>query len=543
MIKNKVTTKKKNDKTSFINKIKNNMQLSREINDLINSWKQVMYNTGSFNKMLDTFEIIDTKKEGFGWSFKLFASWGLTFSKLNELQDIIEDNLKCYFIFKIHDNRQYCECKIVYPSLVKVNDIKFKPYKVKPYECFLGVAVDNSPIIADMNIVPHILIAGGTRKGKNGTLNHILISLIDSCTKDEFQLYYYQAAKQDGLIYKNCEQTYAFASNNLYALLEMTKHLIDEMNRRSKLFEYMCENFLGDNLLKYNKLNKSNQLPYIYLVIDEFLAVNPDTSDDKTIKDLKNKIMHNIAEIGQYGGALGVTYIISHQKPEKALMPTFLKNMSNVRVCFGFKDLSCSQIVLGTDEAVGLPPRRAYFDTSTESGLLYTMNLEDKTKGEYLKPTHKKHRTLWDDLEKLNRNNSKKDKKEDEDNSEDKDSNEKNSTGKVNVELERQINSKLEELNQKLKTISLLEETLKKEVLVTKENTKSNRNKYLNVSEMFANVDPGVNEAYINNISKINNFVPYMPIDNAVTVIDKTTIINAELEYKPLPKTGKCKIK
>jgi DNA segregation ATPase FtsK/SpoIIIE-like protein len=69
--------------------------------------------------------------------------------------------------------------------------------KVKPYELFAGVDIKGEPIIFNVNITPHVLNAGQTRKGKTAAMDMMLISLIYSCNENEIELYLFQCAKSD----------------------------------------------------------------------------------------------------------------------------------------------------------------------------------------------------------------------------------------------------------------------------------------------------------------------------------------------------------
>lgn len=374
-----------------INKFKNTLEYRREKNEFLSNWVKTMTYTNTYNSMNHTFEIVEEVKTDYGWHFKLLCPYGLTYDKLSILKPTIEHNMKCHFEYTVEQSNTCAICDIIYEKLIAANKIPFEPLKVKPYEFYLGVKINGEPVVADINKNPFILIAGATRKGKNGALNHGLISLINSCSKEEIRILYYQGAKGDGLIYKKCEQVYAWSMNNLFDLLKMCEYCKEQMDVRTKLFEPMYDKFKGDNILSYNKVNKNAQLPYIYLIIDEFLVVNIDKSDTTDIKEVKKAIMDILSKMAQFGGALGVTYVIAHQKPEKELCPTFLKNMSNTRVCFGFEDDICSRIVLGNDLAKNLPPRRAYVLTESKCSLIFTTNLENRIQ-QYIEPHYKQNR-------------------------------------------------------------------------------------------------------------------------------------------------------
>jgi S-DNA-T family DNA segregation ATPase FtsK/SpoIIIE len=142
----------------------------------------------------------------------------------------------------------------------------------------------------------------------------------------------FQAAKNDLTKYKNCKQVKKFVLGDINEIDDALEEVIFEMKRRTKLMLPMVEALKGDNLYDYNCQHKE-KLPYIYVIIDEFIELMPDKADVKEEKDTKNNIMSNLRKIAQFGGALGITYIIAHQKPEKELMPTFLKNQSLIRIC------------------------------------------------------------------------------------------------------------------------------------------------------------------------------------------------------------------
>lgn len=364
---------------SKIEKIKEIQKLSVERANLINSWISIMAQTNSYNNFYDTFEIVDEKRTTYGWEFRLYASDGLTFNSLETLKPIIEHNIGCTFLWKVDQSNKFAVCKVVYTGKVKCNDIPFNPVKVKPYEICPGLDITGEPIILDVNASPHILIAGQTRKGKNGAADSIILSWINSCTEKEIELYLFQCAKIDLIKYRDCKQVKEFILLDIYDMLDILNELVEkEIPRRLSLFEDMFSSRKGENIADYNKLYPNKQLSYIYIVLDEFLELMIQPKSAKESNEIKCDILANLQRIGQMGAAVGVQYMILHQKPEKALCPTFIKNMSSIRICFGFDDESCGRIVLGDRDGsrvVNLPARRAYINNNGALELMYTPNL------------------------------------------------------------------------------------------------------------------------------------------------------------------------
>jgi S-DNA-T family DNA segregation ATPase FtsK/SpoIIIE len=81
------------------------------------------------------------------------------------------------------------------------------------------------------------------------------------------------------------------------------------------------------------------------------------------------------------------------------LLPTFLKNMSLVRICFGFDDDVCGRIVMGDrygDLVLKLPARRAYYSADGKLDLMFTTNLDGRVE-QFIKPSMRpNHYNIFD---------------------------------------------------------------------------------------------------------------------------------------------------
>ncbi|HCL4447290.1 TPA: hypothetical protein N2D16_002895 [Clostridium botulinum] len=474
-------------------KIKEDIKLAQKRTEFLSNWEKAMTYTGLFNKMHQTFSPNDLKFTSYGAEARLYIPWGYNYKHLSNVRETLQNNLKCTVVLKTYANKNYIDGKFIY--IENCNKIKFKPVPTtKPYELFLGVDESANPILVDVNSEPHILIAGSTRSGKNGTLDHIITNLIHNNNESEVNLYLLQGAKGDLAKYRNCKQVSEFAfCDDMDTILIIIKNINKEMNRRKKLFMSMIDNFEDPNLKDYNKKYPENKLPYIYVVVDEIMTVAANAIKDK--KSFYKDIIDLLEKIAQFGGAYGITYVISHQKPEKLLLSSFLKNMSNVRVCYGFNDSVCSTIVLGEGryEAVGLPPRKAYVICKAYEGYLYTLDLTDNiykyVKKSMLKPPETNKKSDSDSNTKFN----------------DQDKNSANKKEIINTGIE-----KLKEQNQKIKSLKIIdkpsENNNKTEI---KEN---NSTKPIHIKNDFSKVHPKTkDELLLENISKIEGYVPYVP--------------------------------
>lgn len=380
-----------------VEKMKSESKLTAEKNKFIAKWQNLMVHLNLYNRLYKTYAFSDISIEHYGIVANVYAVTGLTLNKLKTAIEEIESEFNCTVTFLDKaDSKRECTIKFIKPNL-EYNKIPFEPYKVQPYELYFGLDETGSPVIADRTKAPHTLIAGQTGKGKNGALDHALISSIMHTDPSDLWLILLEGYKSDLVKYSLAPHTQAYVTD-FTQMREIMTWISNEMYKRIKLFMPMLLAIKGDNLKDYNHFvkNTTKKLPYILIVVDEFLGLMPsgNTSKNDKTEEAKAYVRSVLQAMAQIGRSVGLHYIISHQKPEKELMPTFLKNMTSTRVCFGFTDAVCSEIVLGNKSAHKLPERRAIFASETgEERLFYTTDLRGVA-DEYIKSNRiKKYRT------------------------------------------------------------------------------------------------------------------------------------------------------
>lgn len=497
--------KKQSKFSKNVQKIKENIKLQNEISKLKDEWNEVLAQTETFNKMKLSLTLKFIKQQSYGWSSRIYAPYAIPLETLEKLIPFIESGLRCKFIYDIPIHKQFATCKIIYPNKVKINEMSFTPVKVKAYEFCPGFDESGEPIKFNISDTPQIFIAGMQRKGKNGASDTAIVNWIYSCDEKDITFYMFQGAKNDLSKYKNCKQVYCY-TEKIDEMIIALEHILEEMNRRKNLFIDMISKANGnDNIFHYNKLHLSNKLPYVIIAIDEFISLMPDEKiDGKEITTKKNLIMKYLQNIAQWGGTYGINFLILHQKPEKALCPTFLKNMASIRICFGFEDLTCCAIVLGDSLAKfshKLPPRKAYYSNNEQNGYIYTKNLKGQII-KYIKSSiQENHRTLFKDLKKL-----------------------------------KNDNLKIQNSNDNNKEQGIIIDKNKGFVLLP--NVQKIKDTKI-VVPIFDKVDPNIiNNKQIQlqqNIKNIPNFIPYNPNERNLNIIDKTDILNIPTQ-KPIKK-------
>jgi len=499
---------------------------AEDVKDLIMNFMNTLSDKEIWNKEFKGYSLANIEVHLYGCSARIYAPWGMDLQDLEKYTSIIETGCKCQFIFEIPPHNQFAMANFIKPEQVKVNDILFVPVKLKPYEFCAGLDILGKPIIFNVNESSMILIAGQTRRGKNMSAYISIVSWIYYCKPTEVMMYMFQGAKNDLIQFKDCEHVYCY-TDKLNEMVIALEHIVGEMDIRKKLFEPMIKKAEGnDNLFFYNNLHHGNELPYVYVIIDEFIALMVDNAvDKKDVKDLKNEIMNYLQAVHQYGASYGVNVITIHQKPEKLLMPSFLKNMCNIRICFGFEDESCVQIVLGSTlikKAHKLPPKKAYYSNNINNGYLYTPNMKGRIRMFIEQSIKPDHRTLLGDIKKLNAPPVVEIKdipiEEIIESVEDKGTAPLPNSKIAVIEIEPKIDTEIE---------IIPEAIVKTEIIVIPEVIP-----YVQLS--FTNVTP-IENTIDDNIKNIQGYVPYNP--DSTVIIDKTKIDFSKIQkYKDMNK-------
>ena len=209
---------------------------------------------------------------------------------------------KCFFNFNYKE--MVLETSIIHKRIE--DNVKFTPYKVKPWELYISMGYDWNPIILDYSMVANSLIGGTQGSGKTNAIFSAFINLCNQCNGDYYEdgfdlMVSNLGEKNDLRVFRDTKQCKYYA-NSQAEVLSMLKYLKKEMNRRNKLFAEQ-ESFCF-NIHQYNKLikDKSKQLKVIHLLGDEIADLVSEDKDDgkKEIQDMLWDIIRKSRSSGIY---------------------------------------------------------------------------------------------------------------------------------------------------------------------------------------------------------------------------------------------------
>jgi S-DNA-T family DNA segregation ATPase FtsK/SpoIIIE len=223
-------------------------------------------------------------------------------------------------------------------ELDRVDENKPTEKEAKTYSKFffpIGVNEYGKSTYADIRKAPHLLIGGGSDKGKSVCLDNIIYHLIKIPT------HYCQIILVD---FKKVTFTkYNRLPHLLYDLVTSESQIIQVLNFLIKTMEDRQRLFVEQEVENIKEYNKSGSiLPYIFLIIDEIGEMNLNYSSS-TSKSYCEKSLIRLAAMAR---AFGIHLIIATQRPDRSVIDPRLKANLLSGIAFACKNEANSRILI-----------------------------------------------------------------------------------------------------------------------------------------------------------------------------------------------------
>ncbi len=230
----------------------------------------------------------------------------------------------------------------------------------------LGKTIHGEPYVADLAMMPHLLIAGSTGTGKSVGLNAMLTSILYRATPDDVRLIMIDPKRLELGMYEDIPHLLTpvvvdpkQASNSLrWAVREMEERYktlaaegvrnIEQYNRNIR---HVIEEQAGKEGAEVPK-----QLPFIVVVIDELADL---------MMVAGNEVEESICRLAQMARAVGIHLILATQRPSVDVITGLIKANLPARIAFRVSSRIDSRTVLdgnGAEQLLGrgdmlfLPP-------------------------------------------------------------------------------------------------------------------------------------------------------------------------------------------
>ena len=213
----------------------------------------------------------------------------------------------------------------------------------------LGKDVSGKTIYAQLNKMPHLLIAGATGSGKSVCINTIICSILMRARPDEVKFILVDPKKVELANYNGIPHLLAPVVTDPKKAAAVLQEVVVEMERRYDLFaEANVRNIEGYN----SYIHKKNEtlaldeqlefLPFHVIILDEVADLMMVAS--KQVEDC-------IMRIAQMARAAGIHLIVATQRPSTDIITGVIKANIPSRIAFAVSSGIDSRTILDTSGA------------------------------------------------------------------------------------------------------------------------------------------------------------------------------------------------
>ena len=207
----------------------------------------------------------------------------------------------------------------------------------------VGKDIAGDPIVADLEEMPHLLIAGQTKSGKSVMINTLLASFLYRNTPSDLKLILVDPKHVEMAPYEDIPHLLAPVVTEPEKCISALKWAVAEMERRLKTFAEVKQR----DIQGYNALKKEEGMPHIIIVIDELADLMMVASRD---------VEALIARIAQKARAAGIHLVLATQRPDANVVTGIIKANVPAQIAFAVKDMTNSRIILdqgGAEKLLG----------------------------------------------------------------------------------------------------------------------------------------------------------------------------------------------
>ena len=205
----------------------------------------------------------------------------------------------------------------------------------------LGKDISGQPMIADLDDMPHLLIAGTTGSGKTVCVNSLILSLLFRATPNDLKFLMIDPKMVELMPFNSLPHLLCPVVTDAKKTSVALNWVVNEMEER---YQLLAKAGLR-NIEAYNE--KQEKLPYIVVIIDEFADLMNVASD---------QIENAVTRLAQLSRAVGIHLILATQRPSVNVITGVIKANLPARISFKVASKVDSRTVLdmnGADKLLG----------------------------------------------------------------------------------------------------------------------------------------------------------------------------------------------
>lgn len=185
----------------------------------------------------------------------------------------------------------------------------------------IGKDITGKPVVADLDKMPHLLVAGQTGSGKSVMINTILTSLLYRNSPSDLKLILVDPKQVELTPYNDIPHLLTPVINEPEKCISALKWAVAEMERRLRTMAETGKRNIGE----YNNLKKEEGMPYIVIVIDELADLMMLAARD---------VEALIVRLAQKARAAGIHLVLATQRPSVDVITGLIKANVPARIAF-----------------------------------------------------------------------------------------------------------------------------------------------------------------------------------------------------------------
>lgn len=216
----------------------------------------------------------------------------------------------------------------------------------------LGSDVSGSTVCADLETMPHLLIAGATGSGKSVMIHSLIMSLLMQNGPDDLKLILIDPKRVELTLYNGISHLLTPVITDPKKTIRALRWTVTEMDRRYGLLSAAGKK----NIATYNE-RIDERLPYLVIIIDELADLMAVAA-----KDVESVIIR----LAQMARAVGIHLVVATQRPSVDVITGLIKANITSRIAFTVASIVDSRTILDHSSAEKLLGRGDMLFISSE---------------------------------------------------------------------------------------------------------------------------------------------------------------------------------
>ncbi|MGM0417568.1 MAG: DNA translocase FtsK [Thermodesulfobacteriota bacterium] len=220
-----------------------------------------------------------------------------------------------------------------------------------PLSIGLGKDIEGTPIVVNLDKMPHLLIAGATGAGKSVCLNMMITSFLFKASPENLKMIMIDPKRIELSVYEGIPHLFTPVVTDMKKAKNVLFWAVREMERRYELLaEEKCRNIEQYNTKIEKKIKSSDdlseddfeKLPFLVIIIDELADLMMVAS-----KEIETALIR----LAQMARASGIHMIIATQRPSVDVLTGIIKANFPTRIAFKVSSKVDSRTILDSNGA------------------------------------------------------------------------------------------------------------------------------------------------------------------------------------------------